>query len=138
MHPIIAKLIELERVEFMLESAPAADAEKRLATQASTLRAEIPAPILAHFDRVEAQGKTPVVAVITGNCQGCHLHLSTSAQAALLDKSDLHLCEHCGRYIYLPKTESGEVQVDSSATPKPTPHGTKKRTRSASVTLAMQ
>jgi hypothetical protein len=100
MHPIVAKLIELDRIEAVLDSGPAAKAEKELIGQANSLRAEIPTEILARYDQLDARGKGPVVAVINNTCRGCYLRLSTGALAALRDKTEIHICEHCGRYIY--------------------------------------
>jgi predicted nucleic acid-binding Zn-ribbon protein len=138
MHPIIAQLVELERIESLLESAPAADTAERLAKKAKVLRAEIPAPILAHYDRLEAGGKVGIAPVLNGCCQGCHLSISTGARAELRDKSDVHVCEHCGRYIYPPRPEPSEAVTDSPPASKASIRSTKKRARSTKMALAAQ
>jgi hypothetical protein len=88
MHPAIQKLVDMDHL-------PAT-----ASAQAQALRAEIPAELLAHYDRLKARRKKGIAPVIDGTCQSCYLHLSTSAAARLRDKDDVDLCENCGCYIY--------------------------------------
>ncbi len=79
--------------------------------QVNELRAKVPKPILDHFDRLIAQGKTGVAVARNGVCCGCHLSLSSGTSARLAHLTDIHICDNCGRYLYLPPAGS-EVAVE--------------------------
>lgn len=68
------------------------------------LRVSVPAPVLAHFDRMLARGKKGVAIVRNGVCSGCHLRLTSGTSADILDHTEIHVCDSCGRYLYLPDT----------------------------------
>ena len=69
--------------------------------QITRLRADVPGPILAHFDRMIARGKKGVAIAKQGVCGACHLKISSGTWGNLRD-ADIHLCDSCGRYLYLP------------------------------------
>lgn len=69
-------------------------------------RAEVPSPVLAHFERLTARGKRGVAIVRDGICTECHLRITTGKLASLSTNKDICLCDNCGRYLYLPETES--------------------------------
>jgi hypothetical protein len=66
------------------------------------LRQEIPADILDHFDRLIARGKKGLAVARNGACSECHLRLSSGTQADLAYTDQVHVCENCGRYLFLP------------------------------------
>ena len=70
-----------------------------------TLRERVPAPVLAHFDRLIAHGKKGVAIARNGACGECHLRLPSGTIAALAYTNEVHLCDNCGRYLYLPEEE---------------------------------
>lgn len=100
MHPALGKLVELDRIETTCDSVPLSETEKGVKSKARSLRAEVSADVLTHYDRLKARGKKAVAPVVNGTCQACYLRLSSSAAARLRDKSQIHLCENCGTYIY--------------------------------------
>jgi len=100
MHPVLDKLVEVDRLEVTRDSVPCAEDRKELTSKAHALRVEITTDILTHYDRLKARGKKGVAPIVNGTCQACHLRLSSSAAARLRDKSQIHLCENCGCYIY--------------------------------------
>lgn len=100
MHPVLEKLAELDHLGATLDSIPPAEGKKELTSKARALRTEISADVLMHYDRLKAGGKRGVAPVVNGTCQACHLQLSSGTAARLLDKSQVHLCENCGCYIY--------------------------------------
>jgi hypothetical protein len=75
-------------------------------SQARELRAAIPPPILAHFDRLIAQGRKGVALVRRGVCGECHLRVSAATAASLVRPDDIYLCENCGCYLMLAPDES--------------------------------
>ena len=93
---IIEKMLELQKLQLSLEPLSLA-AE----SQVNELRAQVPKPILDHFDRLIAQGKTGVAAVRNGVCCACHLRLCSGSAANLAHQTDIHICDNCGRYLYL-------------------------------------
>jgi predicted nucleic acid-binding Zn-ribbon protein len=82
-------------------------------------RAEVPAPILAHFERMIARGKKGVAVVRDGVCTDCHLRLTTGKLANLAADNDIWLCDNCGRYLYLPEAEKAGAAVIPAAKPRP-------------------
>ena len=65
----------------------------------ASLRAHVPAPVLAHFDRLTKQGRKGVAEVHHGVCGACHLKLPGFQAAARTGQEELALCEHCGAYL---------------------------------------
>ena len=97
------KPLELQKLQLSLEPLSLV-AE----SQVNELRARVPKPILDHFDRLIAQGKTGVAMARNGVCCGCHLRLCSGTNAGMAHRTDIHICDHCGRYLYLPP-EGSEV-----------------------------
>lgn len=65
------------------------------------LRATVPAPVLAHYLRLVAQGRKGVAVVRNGVCTQCHIRLPSSLAAVLVKEDDLHMCEQCGAFLIL-------------------------------------
>ena len=80
------------------------------------LREKVPAPILAHFTRLIARGKKGVAIARNGVCSECHLRITSGTLASLAHTTEIHLCENCGRYLYLPENEP--LGLADSASPK--------------------
>jgi len=95
-------LFELQTLEF--DETVRAKTEPRLAA----LRAKIPAPILAHYDRLGNQGKKGLAVVRHQTCSGCHMRLPLAVMMELRHAEDVCLCENCRRYLYLPDSERAE------------------------------
>jgi hypothetical protein len=110
---IIDKLVELQT----LLSTPGPRSAVAQTLEQS-LRAQVPKPILDHFDRLLAQGKTGVAIVRHGVCGGCHLRICSGTAAGLARHDDLYICDNCGRYLYL-APESEAVETTEPAPPKP-------------------
>lgn len=98
---------------------------QRSLAEIEELRSSVPAPVLAHFDRLLARGKTGVAAARGGACSGCHIKISSGSLARLSDFTSIHLCDTCGRYLYLvPEPDSGQLRANP--TPVRTPRRRKK------------
>jgi len=69
------------------------------------LRAEIPAPVLAHYDRLRSRGKKGVSVIRNNVCSGCHMGVAIGTIVTLKKGKDIQLCGSCGRYLYLPPEE---------------------------------
>jgi predicted nucleic acid-binding Zn-ribbon protein len=78
------------------------------------LRANVPAPVLAHFLRLIVQQRNGVAIVRRGVCSECHLRVSLALVSTLARSDDLHLCENCGCYLML----APEEQAATLAAPK--------------------
>ena len=70
------------------------------------LRQGIPAPILAHYDRLRERGKKGVAAVRHQVCAECHMQIPIGVLGTLMHGTDIQLCGSCGRYLYLSKEET--------------------------------
>jgi hypothetical protein len=97
MNELIKNLLKLQSLEFDGPVGP--DMEKQMAE----LRAEIPPPILGHYDRLLARGKKGTAAIRNEVCTGCHMHVPRNVVLTLMHGEDIQLCENCGRYLYLPE-----------------------------------
>jgi predicted nucleic acid-binding Zn-ribbon protein len=107
MNTTIKSMIELQTLECNEVASP--DAEKRIAS----LRATIPQPFLAHYDRLMSKGKKGVAALHNQVCTGCHMRVPLATYVDLVADTDVRLCDNCGRYLYL--------QEVPAATPAPAP-----------------
>ena len=93
------------------------------------LRATIPEPILAHYDRLTARGKKGVAGVRNQVCTGCHMQVPLGVTFTLMHGDDLQICESCGRYLYLlesapaepiePKKAAKREKKSGAGKPKP-------------------
>lgn len=77
--------------------------------QIAELRAQIPPPILGHYDRLSASGKKGVAAVRNQVCTGCHVQVPRATVIHLMHGEDLQICDNCGCYLYLPETKEPEA-----------------------------
>lgn len=100
MKPITENLLVLQKIA--RQGNPAAPEQQATIKQ---LRAEVPEPILAHFDRALARGKSGVAYVRNGICCECHMRVPTSTVASLAKPQDIYLCETCGCYLVLSPDE---------------------------------
>ena len=122
MKEIMKCLFELQALEF--EDTIHPDTEERIAE----LRAKIPAPILAHYDRLGDQGKKGVALLRNQTCTGCHMRLPVAVTMTLMHGKDIQLCDSCGRYLYLPETvPAAPPQTVSAAPEKPAKKAKKTR-----------
>lgn len=96
MKEIMKNLFELQTLEFDETIRP--ETEERIAE----LRAKIPAPILAHYDRLGDQGKKGLAVLRNQTCSGCHMRVPLSVVMDLKHAQDVCLCDNCRRYLYLP------------------------------------
>ena len=82
---------------------------------AARLRAQVPAPVLAHFDRLIAQGRKGVAEVRHGFCSACHLRLPAAVTATGDTDEDLHLCENCGAYLRFPENTAAPGKLPGAS-----------------------
>ena len=94
MNDVIAKLLTLQEIEV--------GSRKPTQSEIEALRKAVPEPILGHYDRLIARGKKGVAVVKNGTCTGCYMRLATGTLQTLMRRSDVQLCDTCGRYLYLP------------------------------------
>jgi predicted nucleic acid-binding Zn-ribbon protein len=118
MKEMMKNLFELQLLEFVETIHP--DTEERIAQ----LRAKIPAPILAHYDRLGDQGKKGVAVLRNQTCSGCHMRVPLAKVMDLKHATDVCLCDHCRRYLYLPE----EAVADSQPAEKTVAKGGRKHT----------
>jgi len=97
MKNIIENLLELQTIEF--GGAAGAKTTQRRAE----LRAQIPAQILAHYDRLQARGKKGVSVINHQVCTACHVQVPQNTVLTLMHGTDIQICENCGRYLCLPE-----------------------------------
>ena len=97
MKNVLERLITLQEIQLKRGPRTAATDE-----EITRLRADIAGPILAHFDRMLARGKKGVAIASHGVCIECHLKISSGTWGNLRDADSIHLCDSCGRYLYLP------------------------------------
>jgi hypothetical protein len=126
MNELIQNLVQLQALDF-----GDAKAENAKAT-AAELRAKIPPPIVAHYDRLVARGKKGLAAVRDQVCTGCHMRLPMAVIMTLMHGRDIQLCDNCGRYLYLPDPVAPET-AEQPKPEKPEKPARKARKRKASL-----
>jgi predicted nucleic acid-binding Zn-ribbon protein len=107
---IIDKLVELQNLR--AASAPLSPTAQSLEL---AFRAEVPKPVLDHYDRLIASGKTGVAFVRHGVCGGCHLRLCSGTAAGLARHDDIYICDNCGRYLYMAPEDPVKPEAVSAA-----------------------
>jgi hypothetical protein len=93
---VIEQLLKLQEIEF----GPLADSPENR-HEVATLRGEIPAPLLAHYDRLKSRGRKGVAVVHHGVCGGCRMKIASGPYAALIRDDDAATCDYCSRYLIL-------------------------------------
>ena len=110
MNDIIKILLQLQTLEI---NGQAARGQEKLAAE---LRAKVPPPVLAHYDRLVARGKKGVALIRNqSSCSACHISVPRNVVLTLMHNADVQLCESCGRYLYLPEPTTAP---DPVAAPK--------------------
>ena len=104
MRKIMDGLLALQKLQF--DDCLRTPAKK---LQVEKLRAEVPPPILAHYDRLTARGKKGLALARDGVCSECHLRITSAKVIGLTTAADVQLCDNCGRYLYLPEPPAVEL-----------------------------
>ena len=123
MKALLQNLLQLQSLEFGEVT------DKNTKTRAAELRAQIPAPILAHYDRLCVRGKKGVAVVRNQVCAGCHMRVPIGVISSILHGQDIQLCGNCGRYLCLPDEEGTEF-LHRSTVSKPAPKQRQREVRS--------
>jgi predicted nucleic acid-binding Zn-ribbon protein len=110
---VMESLLVLQQI--LLKRARPTSAAKEDITR---LRSGIPEGVMGHFDRLLARGKKGVAIARNGVCSECHLKISSGTLASLPHRNDIHLCDSCGRYLYLPPETMKSVPENSPAPAK--------------------
>ena len=87
--------------------------------QIEKLRETVPTPIVAHYDRLVLRGKKGVAIARNGVCSECHLRIPIGKLASLFYTNEIHQCDNCGRYLYLPEDEPVGLIDPKPAPPAP-------------------
>ncbi len=114
MNVVVQNLLRLQTLEF--------GEVKNVGGEAEQLRTSIPAPILAHYDRLRVRDKKGVAVVRNQVCTGCHMHLPIGVITVLMRGDDVQLCDSCGRYLFLPDPAANpapEAAAAAKSTDKP-------------------
>src|SRR5512136_957480 len=109
MNIVLQDLLKLQTLEF--DETTKANTE----AQAAQLRANLPQPVLGHYDRLRVRGKKGVALVRNQVCTGCHMHVPIGQITVLMRGEDIQLCESCGRYLYLPDPAEAEALAQMEA-----------------------
>ena len=112
MNAVLQNLLKLQTLDF------ASGSDKKTAAEIAGLRAQVPAPILGHYDRLRTRGKKGVALVRNHTCTGCYMRQPIGKITTLMRDEDIQLCDSCGRYLYLP-TEAESQFVDKVEATKP-------------------
>ena len=107
---ILGELLAVQKLQ--LETKPLSLETER---QILAAREKVPKPMLDRFDRFIARGKSGVAVVRQGVCSECHLRITPGTLASLAYTSEIHVCDHCGRYLFLPETEPLGLPASSPA-----------------------
>ena len=112
MRATVESLYELQQL--LLASNPSSPHREARVVE---LREKVPAPVLAHFDRLIKSGRTAVALVRRGVCGECHLRVCSGTLSSLIRPTDLYLCDNCGRYLLMPMNEVAARAESTPAAP---------------------
>jgi len=105
MNTILQNLLKLQVLEF------GEAATENTKAQGAELRGKIPAPILAHYDRLRIRGKKGIAIVRNQVCTGCHMRVPIGLITTVMRGEDVQICENCGRYICLPNPAEAAAEA---------------------------
>jgi predicted nucleic acid-binding Zn-ribbon protein len=100
MRKIMEQLLALQKLQF---DARSRSSESK--AEMEKLRENVPAPILAHYERLVSRGKKGVSIARNGVCSECHLRITGGKLVTLAHSDEVQLCDNCFRYLYLPADE---------------------------------
>jgi|SRR5208282_1337315 len=127
----LENLLKLQTLEFGEVTG------KNVEKQVAELREQIPAPILAHYDRLRVRGKKGLAAIRNQVCTGCHMSVPIGKITVIMRGADVQLCENCGRYLYLPEpAEAVAAAPTETVTSKPAAKPRKRKPVAASTGAA--
>jgi predicted nucleic acid-binding Zn-ribbon protein len=121
MNDLLQHLLELQAMDFDESTKPLTQTAKQ------KLRAMIPPPILAHYDRLVVRGKKGVALVRNQCCTGCHMRLPIGTINTLMQGKDFQLCDSCGRYLSLAPGSEIQPEAQAPAVPEKPKRKTRKR-----------
>jgi hypothetical protein len=101
MKEIIETMVSIQQAEMGATESTSKSSTASL----NALRNKVPAPVLAHFDRLRTRGKKGVSNIRRGVCTECHMKVPMGTLITLAHGKDIQLCGNCGRYLYLPEEE---------------------------------
>jgi len=111
MNELLTNLLKLQELEFN------GTGEKSAEARITELKARIPQPILAHYERLVARGKKGVALIRNQVCTGCHMRLPIGTINTLMQGQDIQLCDTCGRYLCLPDPEPPATGTEAAVKP---------------------
>lgn len=123
MNELLTTLLKLQALEFKETVEPNAEAK------IAELKALIPQPILAHYERLVVRGKKGLAIVRNQVCTGCHMRLPIGTINTLMQGQDIQLCDTCGRYLCLPSPEETPAAATEPADKPLAKRGAKPRKR---------
>lgn len=85
------------------EQRALAEDRAELLEELLAVRASVPRPVLADYDRARRVRADPVARVVGGACGGCHRLLPSARAREVLRGRSLVQCEHCRRLLAWPE-----------------------------------
>jgi len=112
----LTRLVELQKLDdeihallngaFESDDFDSLDKINKIKKSRTSISKKIDAPTIKRYERLRGRKKDTlaVAPVVEGVCTGCNITISTSIVARLHHASEFVSCDHCGRYIYIPKS----------------------------------
>lgn len=126
MRKVMECLLNFQRLQFA--TPPVAESEAEM----GRLRKRVPAPIMSHYERLAVRGRKGVSLARNGVCSECHLRIPGGKLIGLAHADEVHLCDNCGRYLYLPAEELQRMM----SPPPPVKPPSKRSSRKTAVHVA--
>ena len=108
-------LLALQQLQFNPRTKAAAEAE------IGKVRKQVPAQIMAQYERLVSRQKKGVSLVRNGVCSECHLRIPGGKLVGLAHTDEIHTCDNCGRYLHLPDDELLRMRFSAPGLPAKTP-----------------
>lgn len=100
------QLIQLQELNFALSEQKASNPEARLTSleeAIAKLFEKLPEDIATRFQRMHERVPLMVVPVTRNNCSGCGLAVPHALVNEVRRSEQIHVCPHCGRFLYYPE-----------------------------------
>lgn len=107
---IIRKLLRVKKAEEAAKSTASREISEKISDYIFELEREIPALVLSHVRRLEAQGCPGFAEVADGKCSACGEVLPED-ELEFIKSENIGVCERCFAFLYYP---SFDVSGDDS------------------------
>lgn len=99
-------LLRLQNLEDDLKYVDNESERKEIEDEIILVKTQIPSDIISRFYKLYRKNGDALVRANGGYCQGCFINLPTSQHTVMSHSEELHVCQNCGRFLYMDSEET--------------------------------